>query len=165
MSGTAASGMDVGDIITNIIAGLALLLSGYAAITTTAFNRRQSKLIDSQERLNQKLLAQEEKDDVQARRADVSATIVKLGNNKERVKVYNKGKADAQNVRIEFPDGDDLVIRRDVQDKFPMPLLRPHQAVELIAAIHFGTSARHRIILRWEDEHTKDNEQEMYLTT
>ena len=46
----------------DIIAGLALLLSAYAAWKTVQFNDRQKSLIESQEKLNQRLLEKEEAD-------------------------------------------------------------------------------------------------------
>lgn len=40
----------------NIIAGMALFLSGYATWITLKFNKRQQSLIESQEKLNNLLL-------------------------------------------------------------------------------------------------------------
>ena len=94
----------------------------------------------------------------------MGASLVGLGSNRHRVKVFNKGKAPARNVRIEFPDGNDIVPVSEIADKFPMESLEQHQAVDLIAAIHMGTPRKQRVILRWVDDHSDANEKVAYLT-
>ena len=54
-----------------------------------------------------------------SKKADVSANIVNIGNNKYKLKVFNKGKSPAKNVRIEFPDNNSPVSMSDVESKFP----------------------------------------------
>ncbi len=150
--------------VSDVVAIIALALSGYALWTTSNFNKRQLSLIDSQEKLNARLLAQGETESLEGRKADVGASFVKLGTSKHRIKVFNKGKAAARNVRIEFPGGNEMVPGSEIRDKFPMEILEQHQAVELIAAVHMGTPRKQTVILRWEDEHSEANEKTVYLT-
>lgn len=150
--------------VSDVVSIVALTLSGYALWTTSKFNKRQLSLIDSQEKLNARLLAQGESEALEKRKADVGASLVALGSSKHRIKVFNKGKASARNVRIEFPDGNDLVPNSEITDKFPMEVLEQHQAVELIAAVHMGTPRKQTVILRWADEHSDANEKTVYLT-
>ena len=44
--------------------------------------------------------------------------------------------ATVRNVRIEFPEGNDVVSDLEVFNKLPMESLERHQPVELIAAVH-----------------------------
>jgi len=152
--------IDLGDVF----AGCALLLSMYATFTTAHFNRRQQSLIDSQERLNNLLLEKEQAGSLGEKRADLGASLIKLGKNKHRVKVWNQGKCPARNVQVEFPDGNDLVIPNDVDGKFPLEALATYQSVELIATVHMGTKAKHQIKLIWEDDDSANNEKVIYLT-
>ncbi len=152
--------IDLGDVF----AGCALLLSLYATFTTAHFNRRQKSLIESQERLNNLLLQKEQAGSLGEKRAELGASLLKLGSSKYRVKVWNQGKCTARNVQIEFPDGNDLVIQQDIDKKFPLEALETHQSVELIAAVHTGTKAKHTIRLVWEDDHSDTNEKVVYLT-
>ncbi len=152
--------IDAGDVI----AGLAFLLSAYATWQTVSFNKKQKNLVASQERLNNRLLEKEDEDALKGRRADLGASFIKLGSSKYRLKIWNKGAATARNVRLEFPEGNDVVIDSDVTDKFPMESLERHQSVELIAAVHMQTKRKHVVRLIWEDDAQSYNEKLSYPT-
>lgn len=152
--------MSAGDVI----AVLALVVSGYAAWTTSKFNQRQKSLIESQERLNALLLVKEESEAAEEKKADLGATVIKLGSSNYRVKIWNKGKAPARNIAIDFPDGNDLIISSEVERKFPIEVLDRLQAVELIAAVHMGTKSKHTVRLTWSDDSSETNEKTVYLT-
>lgn len=152
--------IDAGDVI----AGLAFLLSGYATWQTVSFNKKQKSLVESQERLNNLLLEKENEVAVKEKSADLGASFVKLGSSKYRLKIWNKGSAAARNVRIEFPEGNDVVIDSEVSDKFPMESLERHQSVELIAAVHMQTKRKHVVRLIWEDDAQAHNEKLSYPT-
>ncbi|WP_417560805.1 hypothetical protein [Marinomonas sp.] len=152
--------IDAGDVI----AGLAFLLSSYATWQTVSFNKRQKSLVASQEKLNNLLLEKESEDALKGKSADLGASFIKLGSSKYRLKIWNKGSATAKNVRIEFPEGNDVVIDSEVTDKFPMETLERHQSVELIAAVHGGTKRKHVIRLIWEDDAQLHNEKLSYPT-
>ncbi|KAF0805873.1 hypothetical protein A6D6_01929 [Alcanivorax xiamenensis] len=152
--------IDVGDVI----AGLAFLLSAYATWQTVSFNKKQRALVESQEKLNNRLLEKESEDSLKEKRADLGASFIKLGSSKYRLKIWNKGAATARNVRLEFPEGNDVVIDSDVADKFPLESLEKHQSVELIAAVHMQTKRKHVVRLIWEDEAQAYNEKLSYPT-
>lgn len=152
--------MSAGDVI----AVLALVVSGYAAWTTSKFNQRQKSLIESQERLNTLLLVKEESEAAEEKKADLGATVIKLGSSNYRVKIWNKGKAPARKIAIDFPDGNDLILNSEVERKFPLEVLDRLQAVELIAAVHMGTKSKHTVRLTWSDDSSETNEKTVYLT-
>ena len=152
--------IDAGDVI----AGLAFLLSGYATWQTVSFNKKQKSLVESQEKLNNLLLEKENEGAVKDKSADLGASFIKLGSSKYRLKIWNKGSATARNVRIEFPEGNDVVIDSEVSDKFPMESLERHQSVELIAAVHMQTKRKLVIRLTWEDDAETHNEKLSYPT-
>lgn len=148
----------------DVLAGLAFILSAYATWKTVQYNDRQKSLIESQERLNRRLLEKEESESIDDRKANLGATFVKLGSSKYRLKIWNKGKSLARNVHIDFPEGGDFVIRSDVDGKFPLELLEPYQSVELIAAIHMGSKSKHAVKLSWADDFSSSNEKVTYAT-
>lgn len=152
--------IDTGDII----AGMALLLSGYATWKTFRFNERQKSLIESQEKLNNLLLEKEANEVANDKKADLGASFIKLGNSKYRLKIWNKGKAPANNVRVEFPEGNDVLMQSEIDDKFPLESLDTYQSVELIAAVAMQTKRKHVIRLIWSDESGVDNEKMVYPT-
>lgn len=152
--------IDAGDVI----AGLAFLLSGYATWQTVSFNKKQKSLVESQEKLNNLLLEKENEGAVKEKSADLGASFIKLGSSKYRLKIWNKGSATARNVRIEFPEGNDVVSDSEVSNKFPMESLERHQSVELIAAVHMQTKRKLVIRLIWEDDAETHNEKLSYPT-
>jgi hypothetical protein len=148
----------------DIFAGLAFILSCFATGMTLLFNRRQKSLIASQERLNNMLLQQGEREELNAAKADLGANFIKLGSSNYRLKIFNKGRAPARNVRIEMPEGDGVLIASEIRDKFPLESLEQHQAVELIAAPHMGSKLKHTIRLLWADDASENNVKTLHLT-
>lgn len=152
--------IDAGDVI----AGLALLLSGYATWQTVSFNKKQKSLVESQEKLNNLLLEKENEGAVKEKSADLAASFISSGSSKCRLKVWNKGSATARNVRIEFPKGNDVIIDSEISDKFPMESLERHQSVDLTAAVFKQTKRKHVVRLIWEDDAEAHNEKLSYPT-
>jgi len=152
--------ISVGDCIS----GLALLLAGYATWKTAKFNERQESLIASQEKLNALLLDKETVVVANDKKADLGASFIKLGSSQHRLKIWNKGKAPARDVRIEFPDGNDVVVQSEINEKFPLESLDTFQSVELIAFVAMGTKRKHAIKLIWEDDFSDKNEKVLHPT-
>lgn len=148
----------------DIVASLALIISAYAAWKTVQFNEKQKSLIESQEKLNQRLLEKEEAESISDKKADLGASFIKLGSNAHRLKIWNKGKSTARNVSIEFPGGSDCIVESELAEKFPLEALDTHQSVELIAAVHMGTRSKHTIKLIWSDGLSQHNEKTVYAT-
>lgn len=148
----------------DVISGLALLLSAYATWITLQFNKRQQQLIESQEGLNLLALAKGQSDATAEKKADLGASFITLGRSNHRLKIWNKGKGTARQVRIEFPDGNEIVIQSEIDDKLPLETLETHQAVELIAAVAMGTRRKHAIRLIWADDFQERNEKLVYPT-
>ncbi len=142
------------------IAVFALGVSAWSAKKTYDFNKRQNELVAITEKLNLALLEREQSDVVAARKADISANFVNSGRS-YRLKVFNKGKAIARNVRLERLDDSDLLMQHDIDEKFPVPILEQHQWVELLAVVHMQSAPRAHIKLIWDDDHAKDNIKEL----
>jgi hypothetical protein len=134
----------------NVIAGIALLLSGYATWKTS--------------KLNKLLLEKETSEALKNKKADLGASFIKLGSSNYRLKIWNKGKAIARNVRIEFPEGNNNLILLDIDQKFPLESLDTFQAVELVTAVTMGTKRKHPIKLIWSDDFDEHNEKIVYPT-
>lgn len=144
--------IDFGDIV----AFCALCLAAYSTKKTFDFNRRQKEFIETHDALNKLLLRKESNEAINELSADLSANFIKLGSNQHRLKVFNKGKGIAKNVRIEFPEGNDLVLSIDIESKFPVPILEQFQSVELIASVGFGSPSRMAVKLIWDDDEKHD---------
>lgn len=102
----------------DIIAFLALILSIYATHRALKFKKSQKELVEIQKKLNLLMLEKEEREANEAIRADLGANFITIGKNKHRLKIFNKGKNTAYNVKIEFPEGNDIILENDLEEKF-----------------------------------------------
>lgn len=141
---------------------LALVVAIVSLRKTNKFNERQIELADTTERLNRMLIDREAGEALASKRADVSANLIKAGKNDYRLKVFNRGKGTARNVRLlDLAGQDTFLIQSDIQHKFPLPILEQHQSAELIAAIHMGSKLRAHIKLIWDDDAGSCHEKEL----
>jgi hypothetical protein len=109
------------------------------------------------------LIDREKAEGLAAKKADLSANLIQVGKSNYRLKVFNRGKGVARNVRLidlENPN-DTFLMANDISNRFPVPILEYQQAVELIAAIHMGSPLRAHIKLIWDDETGTDHEKEL----
>lgn len=149
--------MDLTVTPSDVIATVALLISGYVAWHQRGINASQKKV-------NELLLQQGENEAQATKKADLGASFLKLGKSNHRLKIWNKGKATARNVRIAFPDGNQFVAEDDVRRKFPLETLEQFQAVEVIAFLSLGTDGKHHVQLIWDDDSGDDIEKSVYVT-
>lgn len=153
---------DVGSIASAGAAFVALIVSLISLQKTNKFNERQVKLAVTTDRLNQMLIEREAAEGLSSKRADISANLIEVGRNNHRLKVFNRGRGTARNVRfVLLDDEDSFLIAGDIEQKFPVPIMEQHQSVELIAALHFGSGVRAHIKLLWDDETGVDHEKEL----
>ena len=143
---------------------LALIMSAYSAKKTIDFNKRQNEFIETNDKLNKLLLDKEKQESLIQRQADMSANFVCVGKSQYRMKVFNKGRSPAKNVRLDFPSGNEIVIESELKEKFPMPSLEPQQSVELIAAVSMDSPRRMDIRVVWDDQSGNDREKLLHLT-
>ena len=144
-------------VIDTFIGISALLLSGYVFWRTYRFGELEGKL-------NALLLAKVEAEAMEGKMANLSASVLSIGSGKRRVRVWNKGPAPAMNVRIECPDGNELITESDMAAKFPMESMDAHQSVELGTCLHMGSKRKHSVVLRWADDSGEEREKLVHLT-
>ncbi|MFI0489353.1 MAG: hypothetical protein ACH344_08750 [Yersinia sp. (in: enterobacteria)] len=152
------------------IALIALLVSIYTIISSELKSRKSNKeqkvIKDEQDRMRKLLLEKETKSAIDEMKADLGANLVRLGTNKYRLKVFNRGKSEAKHVEIHFPDndGDEYLVMSQVNDKFPYEILYPQQSIEIIASIHMGGKAKYKIKIVWSDKYQNRNEQDVIVS-
>ncbi len=123
---------------------------------------KTNKFGETTDRLNRLLIEREQAEGITSKQADLSTNIIKLGKSGYRLKIFNRGKGVAHNVKLIDMDKDNTVlIANDIQHKFPVPILEQHQSVELAAAVTHGSGPRIHIKLIWDDETGKNHEKEL----
>lgn len=135
----------------------ALALSVYSTFITLRFNRRQEELIALQKERERSAIAA-------AKQADVGASFVSLGKDSHRLRVFNRGAHVARDVRIEFPEGNEIVQQRDIDGKFPMATLDRHQSVDVLAGFYLSSPSKLAVKLTWVDGDDEERSKVLHLT-
>jgi hypothetical protein len=152
------------EIIQAVFTVFTFLLSVYAAVKTIGFNKRQNEMAQTQEDLNKLLLRKETNEAIDSYKAELGVKFIKIGNNSNRLKVFNKGKGLARNVRINFPETLDMFSMHDIDSKFPLEIMEQHQSVELIASVHLGSKRKIIVELFWDDDTGISQSKVLYAT-
>jgi hypothetical protein len=134
----------------NIIALAAFVFSVLSAIGAgiSIWRTRNSRQITDQ--LNVLMLERAQREASESQQAELGANFISIGSDKTRLRIFNRGKAPAYDVRLEFPDGYDPVEKNDVDTKFPMAILEKHQNVDLLCACHWGSPSKLKVKFFWK---------------
>ena len=127
----------------------ALIVSGATWVMTWRFYKKQAEILERSDKLTKLQLRQNEEKILDAYKAEVSARFVNLGNNKHRLRVFNKGKADAQNVQLEFPNGNDKII---IDNDHTIPCIEPGSNKDFVSSGSLGASPYIDITITWDDD-------------
>ena len=147
-------------------AWLALVLAGVSLYRSRRSDKRQNELAATTEKLNRLLIERELQAEQDSKRADLSANLIKVGENHWRLKVFNRGKGTARNVRLVDLQGNDSILdKEDIQTKFPVRILEQDQRVEILAGIFSGDACRAHVKLLWDDDTGSDHEKELTPST
>lgn len=120
--------------------------------------------MEIQKKLNTLMLDKEKREAAHEKEADLGANFVTIGSEKYRLRISNKGRAAAYHVTIDFPEGNDIILEDDIQEKFPLELLERGQSVELVAMIAMGTKRKLAIRLSWQSADGERFEKTVYAT-
>lgn len=145
----------------DLIAAAALLLSAISVVLTVHSNHRQNEFDATAERLNTALIEREARETENMSKADLSADFVESGRRQYKFRVYNKGKADALNVRLKVLEGEELLMRSEVKSRFPIAKLEPHAKVNIITTPAMGRTTQVKVKLIWDDEAGSGHEVEL----
>lgn len=129
----------------DVAAIFALLLSGYSLW-------RQRKFDAETSRLNALLIDREHNEAIAAGKAEISANFIKVSKNSHQLRIFNRGKGEARNVRMVVLDGNDLFQENDISSKFPYRSLDSHQPLNVPVYVHMQSPRRATITLSWEDD-------------
>jgi hypothetical protein len=122
-------------------------------------NKLQNKVNEMELRLKRYELEKVEKEKEASSKALVQARVIKLGNNKNRLKVWNSGGKTAYNVTAQIEGVSDLELLNN--DKMPFEELEPMKSFE-VPIIWFSPTSKAKILTEWTDESgKKDSKSQM----
>lgn len=150
--------MSIGVGAGEVMGGVALILSGYAIWKTSRLEKQHQALKRSQERMDHFLEEKETERLLLESKADLGAEFVKDEGKKPCLRIWNKGKGQARNVRIEFPEGNSFIVQAEVDQIFPLETLDSLQSVEISAVTHMVVKRKNVVRLLWSDNASEHNE-------
>lgn len=139
-----------------IVSAGALVASVWTVKVTQRFNRKQIAFEKTAERLNLLLIEKEAAENQAQQRAEIGANPYRAGKSDTRLKIFNRGKAPAHNVRLEELESSGLLMPSDIQRKFPVDTLDVHASVELHLIRTFQSANKTRIQVTWDDGAGRD---------
>lgn len=141
------------DIIAIIISIVAFLFTLFTYIIHDVKLKKQDALINKYklEKIN---LEKEE-----SKKAIVEANIIKEPKGKRIVKVYNKGRSVARNVKINIVNDNEITY-----NSIPCPKeIRPQHAVEFVVYLALGSADTLVLEFEWEDNFSEKNKDSQTL--
>ena len=132
-----------------------LILSIIALLGSLATYIVHDRKIKKQEaKINEYQLARFKEEEEDSKKAQICGNIIKYDKGKRVLKVYNKGKSPAKNIRIE---GIDENMYFDGAELLPFGLLNPQEAFELTFNIYNISQRILKITILWDDLSQNDN--------
>lgn len=148
--------------VSDYIAAGSLLVAVIALVKSFLSGKKVKKL---DVLLKEKELQHHEEDEEDAKKADVEVEVIETAPKKMNLlRFYNKGRADALNVRFEIPsdDEDNAITLRMRPDYLPYPKLLSYQKFE-IPFYNERRKPHQTIVMTWDDEYSKDRKKEMVI--
>lgn len=135
------------EIIGLFVSVVAIILSLY-----TYF--KHDKIINEQSRiLNEYNIEKINKEKIEAKKAIIEAYVINGDKGERIIKVYNKGKAVAENVNIVLPESKGYKIYKN-----PSPIdIRPQNSVEIKLTRFSGGPGKTALTFEWTDDFNKNN--------
>lgn len=134
------------EIISLIVSVAALLGS---AVTYFMHERR---LKAQEAKINAYQLRKFEEEERESKEAKVRAGIIKQGAGKRTIKIYNKGKAQARDIRFQVQESGEGDVLHILDSPFPLSLLNEGDYVDVLVFLTEETPERAIVCLEWDDD-------------
>lgn len=151
-------------MISNIIALIAVLVSIISMILTLKSTRASERLSEREIELVRFQLQKAQRDFENEKKADVSARLYKVDRTTWRLRVYNNGPAEANNVRLILDEQNEIVTVGACSGKFPMARMERHQSVDIFTAVHMGSPRKEWLCITWDDSSGIDRVNKVEIT-
>lgn len=147
--------MELNDIVTALLSLVAVIGSIYTYIV------HNKRLNNQQRQINDYEIKKLEEERLEKKQALVEANVYKSGGI-WKMKIFNRGKARATNIRFESKTLDeDSSIRLNYDlEMYPIPSLLPNDSVEITVILCNGHKPVHKMLFTWDDESGAGRSQE-----
>nr|WP_315398305.1 hypothetical protein [uncultured Sphingobacterium sp.] len=140
---------------------VSLILSILAIVGSLMGYLLHDRRLKAQElKINAYNLLKIESEQLELKKAEVRASLIKGDRGKCTVKIYNKGKARAHQVRLIMDDQDFLISNT----AFPLAFMNPQESAEFYIHLSMGSPDSMLLKIMWDDDYQKNNEHQQILT-
>lgn len=113
-----------------------------------------------QEQMDRVLLREQAETAKEGQKAELAVDFVKVDNDTHpKLRIRNVSKALANNVRIDFPSGNNLLLKKEVDARFPVEMLNQKKEILLSIAVYNNAPRKIAIDLIWDDGYNTNNSQ------
>lgn len=131
-----------------VLTGVILI---YAIYQTVQYARLKNQFDQLQVQMERVLLREKIVLQQASEKADLDAQFVKTDGKHTKLQIVNRNKPLATNVRIDFPEGNQLIIQKEIDAKFPLASLNMHTPIELSIAVYNNAPRKIVLQLIWDD--------------
>lgn len=111
-----------------------------------------------QQQMDRVLLREQAEQAQEGQKADLEADFVKSDHDSHpKLRIRNINQALAKNIRIDFPNGNNLLLKKEVDAIFPIATLNKHKEILLSIAVYNNAPRRIAIELIWDDGYNMNN--------
>lgn len=128
-------------------------------VTIFTYIKHDRKIKEQEQLINNHQIAKIEEEKTQLKQAIVRASLIPGNKGSRILRVYNKGKATAKNVRLIINDEPNYLFSTN---PFPIAILNDGEHVDLNIFLHKGLPNTISFTILWDDEYKKENS---YLQT
>lgn len=132
-----------------ILSFASMVLALVSLAKSSKAQKLQNRVNELELKIKQNEVEKLEKEKEEAKNACVEARIIKIGNDRYRLKVWNSGGNTAYNVTAKFEDNSEIIIMD--QGKMPYEELEPNKSFELTLVLYFSSHLKARAITQWTD--------------
>ncbi|WP_146348449.1 hypothetical protein [Falsiphaeobacter marinintestinus] len=149
----------------DVIALVALLVSGLSFWQARSGQRSQERLTDREVQLVRHQLSQFERDERASKEANVSAKLFKVDKNVWKLRVFNRGPAEARNVNVSpITSEGSMFPESSISQKLPMQVMEKDSSVDINAFPHFGSALKETIQISWDDASSANRTKDIEVT-
>ncbi|WP_143595787.1 hypothetical protein [Tropicibacter naphthalenivorans] len=152
------------EVVTGISSVIAILISILAWWTSYRAAKDQSKLTLRETELVRLLIAKEQRDHASSLSTEVSARLHNTGKHNWKLRVFNRGPAEAKNVRLEVLSENSFFSESWISNKFPMPRMEAGQSVDILASVVLSSHEKEDIRILWDDSTGKNRSNTITVT-
>lgn len=135
-----------------------LVLVAYIVYKKFRYHQLKKDYAELQQQMDRVLLRQQAEESQEGQKADLEVDFVKVDHDSHpKLRIRNVNQALANNIRIGFPAGNNLLLKKEVDAVFPVASLNKHKEILLSIAVYNNAPRKIAIELIWDDGYNMNN--------